>query len=308
MGVFRFIAILILAGMNSLAAAAGAAAGESPAFAQTCDGGSGALKGLLLAEYAFGQQARTSIRTAFLEYLAEDSLVLHPAPESGRAVYAAAKENSDKLEWYPAMADIAGSDDLGFTTGPWIYTAADGGALLHGHFLSIWKRDAMCRWQVEFDGGVSHAAPTKAESPLAPEQATVALPRTPPTPKSIAGDAVGRAISGFQNTASQNGFAAGLRTYARDFDFHFYTDGEAPMGLGAANRYFTGYKVPGDWQEAARGRSADSTLAYSVGEIKDAKRRSSHAYVEIWQYDPKVANWGLRVLLVNPLAPPKEKS
>jgi hypothetical protein len=57
----------------------------------------------------------------------------------------------------------------------------------------------------------------------------------------------------------------------------------------------------------ARGRSADSTLLYSVGEVTDRNKRSTHAYVQIWQYDPKVAIWGLRVLLVNPLPPPKAK-
>jgi hypothetical protein len=30
--------------------------------------------------------------------------------------------------------------------------------------------------------------------------------------------------------------------------------------------------------------------------------------VQIWQYAPKVANWGLRVLLINPLPAPKAKS
>jgi ketosteroid isomerase-like protein len=299
----RFRAILAWAGMNGLAAIAGA----SPPAMQPCDTGDAALKGLLQTEYAFGRQAQSSIRAAFLEYLAEDSLVLQPGPVSGRAVYTAAKENSNKLQWYPAMAALAGSGDLGFTTGPWTYTAADGGAEEHGHFLTVWKRDAACRWQVEFDGGVSHAAPSKAEPPLAPEQATVAEGTAPP-PKLIASDAIGHAIADFEGTASQNGLAAGLRTYARDFDFQFYTDGEAPMGLGAAHRSVTGYKLSGDWREAARGRSADSTLAYSVGEIKDAKRRSSHAYAEIWEYDPKVANWGLRILLINPLVPPKEKS
>jgi hypothetical protein len=44
-----------------------------------------------------------------------------------------------------------------------------------------------------------------------------------------------------------------------------------------------------------------------VGEVTDRNKRSTHAYVQIWQYDPKVANWGLRVLLVNPLPPPKAK-
>jgi hypothetical protein len=298
-----FEATLARIGMGTLAALAGA----SPAAAQQCDAGSAAFKELLQTELAFGEQARHSIRAAFLEYLAPDSLVLQPGPESGRAVYAAAKEDSNKLEWYPAMADIAGSDDLGFTTGPWIYTAAGGGTRLHGHFLTIWKRDATCRWQVEFDGGVSHAAPTTAELPLAPEQATLPK-RSAPSSKLVADDAVGHAISDFQDTAAQDGFAAGLRTYARDFDFHFYTDGEAPMELGAANRYFVGLKIRGQWQEDTRGRSADSTLAYSVGELKDAKGRSSHVYVEIWQFDPKVANWGLRILLINPLGQSKEKS
>jgi hypothetical protein len=40
-----------------------------------------------------------------------------------------------------------------------------------------------------------------------------------------------------------------------------------------------------------------------VGVLTGRNEHSTHAYVQIWQYDPKVANWGLRVLLVNPLPP-----
>jgi hypothetical protein len=36
-----------------------------------------------------------------------------------------------------------------------------------------------------------------------------------------------------------------------------------------------------------------------MGELTGRKQQSTHSYVEIWQYDSKVANWGLRVLLVN---------
>ena len=50
-------------------------------------------------------------------------------------------------------------------------------------------------------------------------------------------------------------------------------------------------------------RSADSTLAYCGGVFTDANRRSGHAYAQIWQYEPRVANWGLRVLLINSLSP-----
>jgi hypothetical protein len=287
-------------GLAALVAMAG------PAASPQCATDTAALKSLLETEYAFGQTARNSVRTAFLEYLAEDSLVLQPSPTPGRAFYAAAKDNSDKLEWYPAMADLAGSDDLGFTTGPWIYTVAASGMQIHGHFLTIWKRDALCRWRVEFDGGVSHAAPASIEPKLAPDQASLTKRSAPPA-NFIAEDAVGHAISGFQGSSRRDGFAAGLRTYARTSDFRFYTDSEAPMGVAAANQYLKGHAVLGAWKEDARGRSADSTLAYSVGELLDENQRSSHAYVQIWQYNPKVANWGLRILLINPLAPVMSK-
>jgi hypothetical protein len=221
---------------------------------------------------------------------------------AGRAFYAAATDTSDKVEWYPAMADLAGSDDLGFTAGPWIYTVAASDMQIHGHFLTIWKRDATCRWRVEFDGGISHDAPTNAEPKLAPDQALYTK-RSAPPPKLIAEDAASQAMSDFQDTSRQDGFAAGLRTYARTTDFRFYTDREVPMGVAAANQYLTGHAILGAWKEEGCGRSADSTLVYSVGVLSDANRQSRHAYVQIWLYDPKVANWGLRILLINPLVP-----
>jgi ketosteroid isomerase-like protein len=270
----------------------------------------GGLQGLLSTEYAFAGKARASVRNAFLEYLAEDSLVLEPQPVPGRALYTAAKENADRLEWYPSIADIAGSHDLGFTTGPWVYTAAAGGAPIHGDFLTVWKRDAECRWRIELDGGVSHGAPANAEPRLDAGglNANTALPTdTAPSPTLVAADAVGRAILDFQGTAAGDGLPAGLRTYARTMDFRFLAQGEAPFGLTAAVAYLIDHTIHGAWTERARGRAADSSLAYSVGEFGEANK-AVYAYVQIWQYDPKVANWGLRILLLSPLPPPQRKS
>jgi ketosteroid isomerase-like protein len=256
------------------------------------------LKELLETEYAFAKAARDSFRTAFLEYLAEDSLVLQPGPTSGQAFYRASAEPSGTLAWYPALADVAGSEDLGFTTGPWIYAGASGTAS-HGHFLSIWKRDAACRWRVEVDGGVSHAAPASDEPELVPGEAQVPV-RSAPPPSLIAQGAASRAISDFQQAAEQDDVAAGLRTYARTIDFRFYTEGLAPMGLASANQYLTGQDFRAR-HETLQGRSADSTFAYCLG-VVGASASSRHAYVQIWQYDPRVANWGLRILLLNPLS------
>ena len=79
------------------------------------------------------------------------------------------------------------------------------------------------------------------------------------------------------------------------------------MGLAAANQHLTGQTLLAAWKEDANGRSSDSTIAYSVGVLADSQQRSSHAYVQLWQYDPRVANWGLRILLLNPLAPSMSK-
>jgi ketosteroid isomerase-like protein len=264
-------------------------------------GAAARLKNLLETEYAFAERARMGVRAAFLEYLAEDALVLRPNPVPGRAVYMAAKENADTLEWYPATADVADSDDLAFTAGPWTYTAAGGGRQIQGHFVTIWKRDAMCRWRVEFDGGVSHAAPASAEQKLNPDGA--APTPSPPPPIFSAQEALAQATHEFQATCREDGLAAALRTFARTADFRFFTDSELPMGVAAANQYLTGRAIPGGvWKQMAGNRSADSTLAYSVGELSDANDHGSHAYAHVWQYDPRVANWGLRILLVNPLA------
>ena len=110
--------------------------------------------------------------------------------------------------------------------------------------------------------------------------------------------AVNQAIGDFQGTVRQDGLGPGLRTYARTRDFLFYGDGQAPMGLADANRHFTDRPILGAFQEASRAGSADGSLAYCAGDFTDAKQGGSHAYVQIWQYEARVANWGLRVLLI----------
>jgi ketosteroid isomerase-like protein len=271
-----------------------------------CANGRAALRSMLESEYAFGEKARSSVRGAFLEYLADDAVVLNPDPEQGRAVYLAAKESKNQLEWYPRLADVASSGDLGFTEGPYTFTLVESGKQYHGHFLTVWKRDASCAWRVEFDGGVSHPAPSISESKLVPNLAP--LNKTAPPPAAlVTADAASRGIAEFQRTVQQDGFAAALRTYGRDFDFLFMTDEQSPVGIGEATTYLAARAMAGAWKEVVRGQSEDSSIAYSVGQLTDGSNLGTHTYVQIWQFDPKVANWGLRVLLINPLPPPKAK-
>ena len=157
---------------------------------------------------------------------------------------------------------------------------------------------------MEFDGGVAHPAPSISESKLLPNLAPFNKSAPPPAAL-VAADAASRAIEEFQRTVQQDGLAAALRTYGRDFDFLFMTDEQSPVGIAEATTYLEAHMMTGDWEEVVRGESEDSSIAYSVGRLKDGSNWGTHAYAQIWQFDPKVVNWGLRVLLINPLPPPK---
>lgn len=288
---------VLAAGAACLTFCAVHAAPAEPAL--RCATGREAPQALVAAEYGFKLKAQTSIKEAFLEYLAEDSLVLRPDLRLGRAFYTSAADTQGRLDWYPTIADTSGSDDLGFTLGPWTYTAPAGATQVRGSFLTVWKRDAKCRWRVALDGGVTHAPPASTPPALSASQ----VPQDPiHAPASIADDPAGQAVADFHGTAHQDGIAAGLRTFGRNAGFRLLADNEAPMELGEANEYLTHHARMEIWQEAARGRAADSTLLYAVGELVDGKKQATHTYVEIWQYDPKVANWGLRILLINALS------
>jgi len=78
------------------------------------------------------------------------------------------------------------------------------------------------------------------------------------------------------------------------------------MGVAAASDYLVTHPVSGAFKEVARGKAADSTLLYTVGELADSHGQSTHSYVQIWQYDPRVANWGLRILLIDAIPPDKK--
>jgi hypothetical protein len=247
-----------------------------------CAPGELSLKGLLEAEYAFAAAAQDSLRQAFLANLSGDSWVLQPTPTPGRAWYQAAPETGARLTWYPQVADIAGSRDLGFSSGPWVYSKDASHA--YGHFLTLWKLESDCRWRVLFDGGISHVQGAQ-ESPLKPDAAIE------PASISIAIAPDGEAEA-FQDVAGREGLSAALRTFARNDGFLLLTEGLQPMNLAGAERRSRKRLIKGPWREASRGQSEDGSLRYVIGQVEQG------SYVEIWQYDAKVANRALRVLML----------
>ena len=113
---------------------------------------------VVAAERAFAADATArGARAAFLEVLADDSVVLSPGPRSGRAVWEARADLAGKLEWAPAVAEVAAAGDLAYTSGPWRFTPKDADKpSAWGEFLTIWRKQADGHWKVLLDHGIGH--------------------------------------------------------------------------------------------------------------------------------------------------------
>lgn len=60
------------------------------------------------------------------------------------------------LDWAPAWGDVSAAGDLGYTTGPFVFT--DQGPAKRqpqrGYYFSIWRKQADGTWKVALDAGV----------------------------------------------------------------------------------------------------------------------------------------------------------
>lgn len=115
-------------------------------------------RALVEIEHRFRDAVREKgIRDAFLEYLADSSVVFTPKPADGKNTFAARPATPVLLAWEPEFAKLSLSNDLGFTTGAWSRraTPADTPSSF-GSYATLWKRQAEGSWKAAVDAGVEH--------------------------------------------------------------------------------------------------------------------------------------------------------
>lgn len=126
---------------------------------------------VIAAERAFAADAvKLGRNAAFRAHVAPDAIALTPEPQS-------AKERLERnpnrpgpphLVWRPVWASIASSEDLGFTTGPWVIGEADA----YGYYFTIWRKQPDGAWKYVLDHGPSAPGP----SPFAPDAPVMIAP------------------------------------------------------------------------------------------------------------------------------------
>lgn len=111
----------------------------------------------------------TNTRNAFLKYFA-DGIIFFRRGEivDGKQLWEKRKADSSELFWYPAYVDIAGSNNIGLSTGPVHYKASRKNQVAdnYGYYASVWKKMQDGNLKVIVDLGISDLLPLPKNSPL----------------------------------------------------------------------------------------------------------------------------------------------
>jgi ketosteroid isomerase-like protein len=240
---------------------------------------------LVAAEYAFADlTAQKGIRAGNLSVLRNDSVVFIPRPVNGLAYYKTQLESGALLSWFPTVAEVAASEDLGYTTGPWTYKAGkDAPEAAWGWSLTLWQREGDGPWKVRL--GVGTPNPDPSERPNPP----VALPRVAATPLAKLASSLGNPaeLIELDKTFAKEAFKDSTVAYKARVDekVRLYRQGRFPVeGAKALSVALDPGTVT--WQPSEGFVSAAGDLGYTRGTLqhKEGKEpEKAYSYVRVWK-------------------------
>ncbi len=144
-----------------------------------------AREAVITAETTFATQvAQQGMKAAFLANCAPTAFVV----EDGKLANAQSTwldrpaQPTRRLTWYPVLADVAQSGDLGYTTGPWTMLQ-NGQPQATGEYVTVWRKQPDGQWKFAVNMGIERigTAPAKAAAVPQPRlQAGAATPSTAP--------------------------------------------------------------------------------------------------------------------------------
>jgi ketosteroid isomerase-like protein len=261
-----------------------------------------ALTALIESERAFAQMSvDKGTRDAFLQYLADESLLFTPGPSPGKMYYRNRPALPTQLRWAPEFADISASGDLGYTSGPYeIRKTAAEPPTGFGHFNSIWRIQKDGTWKVEVDLGVSHPKPPVSVADLKNVESPKA---NAPAPKET------KTTQEWQNELLEVDKALAKRADDKDVGVEkafaeaaadtirvYRTDNFPAVGKADALKLITSSGT-GSWQPTLARVSKSGDLGYSSGAIRIKKAGVPEGspgppsfYVRIWRRD-KAGVW-----------------
>jgi ketosteroid isomerase-like protein len=269
------------------------------------------LVSLAESELAFARLAgERGIRTAFLEFLAPDSVIFRPGPVNGRAWFEARPERPGLLQWYPSLVEVSEAGDLGYTTGPSSFRADPSAPKADwiGYFVSVWRRGPNGLWKVAVDIGIE----ADARPPAEPLWSPPAFPM-PHRYRPLAGLALEKAETSLAeaettlaSTARVGGPALAYKALASP-RIRLHRPGTLARGNAAAAVAAAAAGEQWTWTVQDARVSAAGDLGYAYGAWRSVPAKGEPAegvFLRLWQR-PSGGDWRVVLDLADVVPPPK---
>ena len=248
-----------------------------------------ALHDMVKTEQAFSKMAEEkTTHEAFMTFIADDGLLFRPGAVNGKKwmiEHPPPPPKDDKkplLAWQPSYAGMAASGDMGFTTGPWEAKAdiKDEKPRGHGHFVTVWKKQADGSWKFVVDLGISHPQSGGPQTLWTPAETSKKETSKPVDVTSARKSLLDR-DQAYEAAALSQGLAKAFTAYAAP-EVRLYRENNLPfIGREASSAALAKTTGQVKWHVIGGDVSQAGDLGYTHGVYEAANERGS--YVRIWK-------------------------
>lgn len=182
------------------------------------------LEKIVAAEKSFAEAVETKgIKTAFIEFLADDGVMFNPNQINGRELWRSRPESPALLSWYPVFVDVSSNGALGYTTGPGEFRpkGKSDTIVYYSEYATVWRRQPDGSYKAALDVGISHGKPANADTNwTSPKNVEKVADENKPI--------AANAMSAFFDTATTRGLSRAYKTFAAE-DVRFLREGKFPI-------------------------------------------------------------------------------
>lgn len=117
------------------------------------------IDGLIQAEKNFAAYSvANGTKDAFLANMDSSSLVFDKGKAvSGLQLWSSREKRKGVLDWRPSYAEISGSNDFGYTSGPWTFRlSATDSIIARGFYSTVWHINKEGKWTFLVDLGIDN--------------------------------------------------------------------------------------------------------------------------------------------------------
>ncbi len=276
------------------------------------------LMSIVESERAFARKSlEVGSRAAFAMFFADDAVVFRPHPvkykEAMKNVPPPKNPTEATLEWEPLWADISLSGDLGYTTGPSVWTDHSPAKRLtyYGFYFSFWRKQPAGEWKVVFAVGTELPGPYEGPrvllSPAKVETRAENVKMSAQEQRSSLMVAEGE----FLDLARQKGTKKALGENL-DKEARIYRQKSQPVvGIDSIQAYFSNKPYLSTWEPIEGSVAEAGDLGYSYGSY--TTRNGSKPgddekgyYLHAWRRDTS-NRWRLVAEVISPLPPEASK-